>query len=243
MLSLIRFIFNFNFNFSSTTWNITGSLIVQKEFLESDMVCTEGRTLIIPVRLGQKLSRSTILLGWEKTGMIEHLDQVPDVQWRDGHLWRAWWARELPGQLQILRWVRIKPRWKTKSIMPYPRHRILHFPTSSAQQNKSLALTTNLYIIARYRLFHEKAKKSAAVEKFCAHGGRYIFWLPYRCKVPITIFISCNVNTSRGWDDISGTVNVTYFGDESPFTLEEVSFILTNNPMLLEILMKIDANE
>ena len=54
MLSLIRFIFNLNFNFSSTTWNITGSLIVQKEFLESDMVCTEGRTLIIPVRLGQK---------------------------------------------------------------------------------------------------------------------------------------------------------------------------------------------
>ena len=65
LLSLICFIFNFNFNFSSTTWNITGSLIVQKEFLESDMVCTEGRTLIIPVRLGQKkeLSRSTILLG------------------------------------------------------------------------------------------------------------------------------------------------------------------------------------
>ena len=65
MLSLIRFIFNSNFNFSSTTWNITGSLIVQKEFLESDMACTDGRTLIIPVRLGQKkeLSRSTILLG------------------------------------------------------------------------------------------------------------------------------------------------------------------------------------
>ena len=54
LLSLICFIFNFNFNVSSTTWNITGSLIVQKEFLESDMVCTEGRTLIIPVRLGQK---------------------------------------------------------------------------------------------------------------------------------------------------------------------------------------------
>ena len=42
-------------------------------------------------------------------------------------------------------------------------------------------------IIARYRLFHEKAKKSAAVEKFCAHGGRYIFWLPYRFEVSITI--------------------------------------------------------
>ena len=97
--------------------------------------------------------------------------------------------------------------------------------STSAHQNKSQALTQNsLLIIARYRLFHEKAKKSAAVEKFCAHGGRYIFWLPYRCEVWITIFISCNVNTSRGWDDISGTVNVTYFGDESPFTLEEVSF-------------------
>ena len=33
-------------------------------------------------------------------------------------------------------------------------------------------------------------------------------------------FLQCN--TYRGWDDISGTVNVTYFGDESPFTLEEV---------------------
>ena len=97
--------------------------------------------------------------------------------------------------------------------------------STPAHQKKSQALTQNsLLIISRYRLFHEKAKKSAAVEKFCAHGGRYIFWLPYRFKVPITIFISCNVNTSRGWDDISGTVNVTYFGDESPFTLEEVSF-------------------
>ena len=95
--------------------------------------------------------------------------------------------------------------------------------STPAHQNKSQALTQNsLLIIVRYRLFHEKAKKSAAVEKFCAHGGRYIFWLPYRFNELITIFISCNVNTSRGWDDISGTVNVTYFGDESPFTLEEV---------------------
>ena len=84
MLSLIRLIFNFNFNFSSTTWNITGSLIVQKEFLESDMVCTEGRTLIIPVRLDQKKNyrhqQLYLLDVREKTGMIEYLDQVPDVQ-------------------------------------------------------------------------------------------------------------------------------------------------------------------
>ena len=193
LLSLICFIFNFNFNFSSTTWNITGSLIVQKEFLESDMVCTEGRTLIIPVRLGQKkeLSRSTILLGWEKTGMIEHLDQVPDVQWRDGHLRRARWARELPGQLQILRWVRINQRWKTKSIIPLNLE-LNASPAndfqSQAHQNKSQVMTQNsLLIIARYRLFHEKAKKSAAVEKFCAHGGRYIFWLPYRFELSISI--------------------------------------------------------
>ena len=33
---------------------------------------------------------------------------------------------------------------------------------------------------------------------------------------------------SRGWDDITGTVNVTYLGDESPLNLTEVW--RTNNP-------------
>jgi hypothetical protein len=31
-----------------------------------------------------------------------------------------------------------------------------------------------------YVLFHEKAKQNKAVDTFCVHGGRYIFWLPYR---------------------------------------------------------------
>ena len=35
---------------STTKWNITGSLIKKEEFLESDIACTEGRTLILPVR-------------------------------------------------------------------------------------------------------------------------------------------------------------------------------------------------
>ena len=188
MLSLIHFIFNSNFNFSSTTWNITGSLIVQKEFLESDMACTKGRTLIIPVRLGHLL---VIKINDLNALANKHLDQVPDVQWRDGHLRRAWWAGELSGQLQILWWVRIKPRWKTKSIIPLNLE--LNASTvndfqSQVHQNESQVMTQNsLLIFARYRLFHEKAKKSAAVEKFCAHGGRYIFWLPYRFEVSITI--------------------------------------------------------
>ena len=36
--------------FSTTKWNMTGNLIAREEFLESDIACTEGRTLILPVR-------------------------------------------------------------------------------------------------------------------------------------------------------------------------------------------------
>ena len=111
---------------------------------------------------------------------------------------------------------------KIHYALPLTQNSTLHHFFSTTKQITGTDNKLIADIIARYRLFHEKAKKSAAVEKFCAHGGRYIFWLPYRFNELITIFISCNVNTSRGWDDISGTVNVTYFGDESPFTLEEV---------------------
>ena len=31
-----------------------------------------------------------------------------------------------------------------------------------------------------YDIFHENAKKSKAIEAYCEHGGRFIFWLPYR---------------------------------------------------------------
>ena len=39
-----------NHHISTTKWNITGNLIEREEFLESDIACTEGRTLILPVR-------------------------------------------------------------------------------------------------------------------------------------------------------------------------------------------------
>ena len=145
------------------------------------MACTEGRTLIIPVRLGHLLF---IKINNLNALANKHLDQVPDVQWRDGHLWRAWWAGELPGQLQILQWVRIKPRWKTKSIIPSNLELNASPSEWFSKSSTPKQITGN---DARYRLFHEKAKKSAAVEKFCAHGGRYIFWLPYRFEVSITI--------------------------------------------------------
>ena len=44
-----------NHHISTTKWNITGNLIEREEFLESDIACTEGRTLILPVRLNQAL--------------------------------------------------------------------------------------------------------------------------------------------------------------------------------------------
>ena len=31
-----------------------------------------------------------------------------------------------------------------------------------------------------YDIFHQNAKKSKAIDAFCEHGGRFIFWLPYR---------------------------------------------------------------
>ena len=31
-----------------------------------------------------------------------------------------------------------------------------------------------------YDIFHENAKKSKAIDAYCEHGGRFIFWLPYR---------------------------------------------------------------
>ena len=32
----------------------------------------------------------------------------------------------------------------------------------------------------QYKIFHENAKKNKAIQAYCDHGGRYIFWLPYR---------------------------------------------------------------
>ena len=39
-----------------------------------------------------------------------------------------------------------------------------------------------------YDIFHENAKKSKAIDAFCEHGGRFIFWLPYRQDYPVIIF-------------------------------------------------------
>ena len=42
------------------------------------------------------------------------------------------------------------------------------------------------------------------MEKYCYHGGRVMMWLPY-----------------LGWDDITGNVNVTYFGSDVPLGMKE----------------------
>ena len=81
-----------------------------------------------------------------------------------------------------------------------------------------------------YDIFHENAKKSKAIDAYCEHGGRFIFWLPYRqdWKIFSTRSKCGNFVLSRGYDDITGTVNVTYFGDESPFEL--ATMWRKNNP-------------
>ena len=116
--------------------------------------------------------------------------------------------------------------------------------STPAHQKKSQALTQNsLLIISRYRLFHEKAKKSAAVEKFCAHGGRYIFWLPYRFKVPITIFISCNVtHTGVGMTSVEQSM-WPILATSLPSLWKRCFHIDENHTLLLDTLIKIDAKE
>ena len=36
-----------------------------------------------------------------------------------------------------------------------------------------------------YDIFQENAKKSKAIDAYCEHGGRFIFWLPYRQECQI----------------------------------------------------------
>ena len=80
-----------------------------------------------------------------------------------------------------------------------------------------------------YDIFHENAKKSKAIDAYCEHGGRFIFWLPYRQdNYQIQSTKKFMYILFRGYDDITGTVNVTYFGDESPFEL--TTMWRKNNP-------------
>ena len=48
--------------------------------------------------------------------------------------------------------------------------------------------------------------KNPAVQKYCAHGGRYMLWLPY-----------------QGWSDIKdeGPLNVTYYKSDQPLLMHE----------------------
>ena len=66
-------------------------------------------------------------------------------------------------------------------------------------------------------------KSSALMEADISSG----FLTGSKCQSQL-ISNHANISTIRGWDDISGTVNVTYFGDESPFEL--TTMWRKNNP-------------
>ena len=55
-----------------------------------------------------------------------------------------------------------------------------------------------------YEVFYNRILSSSAMMKYCYHGGRVMQWLPY-----------------IGWDDITGTVNVTYYGSDTQLTMHE----------------------
>ena len=55
-----------------------------------------------------------------------------------------------------------------------------------------------------YQVFYNRVVNSPAMQKYCFHGGRFIQWLPY-----------------LGWDDITGEVNVTYYGSNDPLDMNK----------------------
>ena len=76
------------------------------------------------------------------------------------------------------------------------------------EQGSQLAPFTSLQ---QYRQFYTSLAASPAFQEYCQHGGRRIVWLPY-----------------QGWDDITGTVNVTHWATGQPLTMH--SAWRRNNP-------------
>ena len=86
---------------TDTKWNITGSLIKKVDLKESDIFCTVGRTLYIPVRLVWLIESSV----WNLFDC-----QVPDIPGCNGHLWGDGRERELFKEVWNVWGVRHLPR-------------------------------------------------------------------------------------------------------------------------------------
>ena len=111
---------------TDTKWNITGSLIKKVDLKESDIFCTEGRTLYIPVRYLFPL--------------VEHFFTF------------------------------LIPRYQTfQDAMDI-----------CEEMGERGSFLKKFETFEEYDIFHENAKKSKAIDAYCEHGGRFIFWLPYR---------------------------------------------------------------
>jgi hypothetical protein len=53
-------------------------------------------------------------------------------------------------------------------------------------------------------VFYNRVLNSPAIMKYCFHGGRVMQWMPY-----------------QGWDDLDGTVNVTYYGSNNQLAMHQ----------------------
>ena len=109
-----------------TKWNITGSLIRKVDLKESDIFCTEGRTLYIPVRYPFPL------VGHSFTFLIPGYQTFQDAM------------------------------------------------DICEEMGERGSFLKKFETFEEYDIFHENAKKSKAIDAYCEHGGRFIFWLPYR---------------------------------------------------------------
>ena len=116
---------------TDTKWNITGSLIKKVDLKESDIFCTEGRTLYIPVRY-IFFFFGLLSLEYKILGLVFRYQTFRDAM------------------------------------------------DICEEMGERGSFLKKFETFEEYDIFHENAKKSKAIDAYCEHGGRFIFWLPYR---------------------------------------------------------------
>ena len=105
---------------------------------------------------------------------------------------------------------------------------------------QSLSSSSGTQCFTKRRKRMQQLKSSVLMGKDTSSG--FPIGHHHHCSVPCMVLTCCVLQVDividsfwnqlilrftdslfRGWDDITGTVNVTYFGDNSPFTVKEVT--------------------
>ena len=199
---------------TDTKWNITGSLIKKIDLKESDIFCTEGRTLYIPVRY--------------RFPLVEHfftflISQVPDFPGRHGHLRGDGRKRKLLEEVRDFWGVRHLPR-ECEEEQSHRRllrtwRQIYILAAVQARQLSNSVKITFLYVysfkglrwhhrdsecdIFRRRVpvwadhdVEEEQSQEHSETFLCCHQAR---WLFYYWDEFIKIFLSLGEQQQLGW--------------------------------------------